>query len=145
MQQCKQLAEKLSGYIDGELTQQASQQVRLHIESCKDCQQLHSDLLDMQVDIKNITTTGGEDAALENIMKDTTATNTQHWGWILLISGSIALMGVSVYQFIMSNELSVFEKLITGSMGLGGFLLFLSVVRQRLIALKTDKYKDINL
>ena len=33
----KHVGEMLSGYIDGELTQQQEQRVRIHCESCRDC------------------------------------------------------------------------------------------------------------
>jgi len=43
MSQCNEIKEKLSGYIDEELPQQQSQQVRIHIESCEKCKQSHDE------------------------------------------------------------------------------------------------------
>jgi len=47
--------------------------------------------------------------------------------------------------FFMNDDINSFEKITAFLLGAGGLLLFFSVLRQRLIAAKTDKYKDINL
>jgi len=145
MTQCQKVEEKLSGYLDGELTQQESQQVRLHIESCESCQQLHTELLSLQKDIKAIHSDGGEEAALEKVMNDLGAKQTQQWGWMLVIIASALMVIYSFYGFIIDNDMTSFEKIMFSLLGIGGVLLFISVVRQRIIASKTDKYKDINL
>ena len=145
MTQCQKVEEKLSGYIDGELTQQQSQQIRIHIEGCETCQQIHSELLSLQKDIKTIHSDGGEEAALEKIMNDLGAKQTQQWGWMLVIIGSVLMMIYSLYGFIVDNGMTSFEKIMFSLLGIGGAMLFISVVRQRMIASKTDKYKDINL
>lgn len=145
MTQCQEVEEKLSGYIDGELTQQESQQIRIHIEGCEICQQIHSELLSLQKDIKTIHSDGGEEAALEKIMNDLGAQQTQQWGWMLVIIGSVLMVIYSLYGFIVDNGMTSFEKIMFSLIGIGGILLFISVVRQRMSASKTDKYKDINL
>ena len=145
MTQCDKIEEKLSGYLDGELTQQEAQRVSVHIDTCESCKQLHAELLGLQKDIKTIHSDGGEEAALEKIMQDLGARQSQQWGWMLFIVGAVMMMGYSIFIFIISNELNSFEKFGFGFLGLGGLLLFVSVLRQRIIAAKTDKYKDINL
>jgi len=145
MTQCNEIEEKLSGFMDGELTQQQSQQVRVHIEACDNCQQLHTQLLEIQKDIKTINSNGGEEAALEKIMNDLGSQQTQQWGWMFVIIGSTLMIMYSFYAFIIDNQMTSFEKIMFSFLGIGGVLLFASVVRQRMIAFKTDKYKDINL
>ena len=78
-------------------------------------------------------------------MQDLGARQSQQWGWMLFIVGAVMMMGYSIFQFIISNDLNSFEKFGFSFLGLGGLLLFVSVLRQRIIAAKTDKYKDINL
>ncbi|MCP4411466.1 MAG: zf-HC2 domain-containing protein [Gammaproteobacteria bacterium] len=145
MNQCNEVKEKLSGYLDGELTQQKSQLIRVHLESCNECKQLHQELSDLQNKIKTITADTAEEAELDKIINDLGAKQSQHWGWIMLIIGYVMLAGYAIVKFLIDNQLNTFEKIATFLLGLGGLLLFYSVLRQRLIALKTDKYKDINL
>ena len=145
MTYCDIVEEKLSGYLDGELSQQQSQQLRIHLESCASCKDLHSELNNLKNAIKTIQCDGGEEAILEKIMNDLDAGKKQQWGWRLVIVGAVMLVGYAFIGFVFSSEINSFEKLAIGLLGLGGILLFLSVLRQRLIASKTDKYKDINL
>ena len=51
------VGEMLSGYIDGELTQQARQRVRLHCETCATCRKELETLTDMRERIGNATLT----------------------------------------------------------------------------------------
>ncbi|MCK5664578.1 MAG: zf-HC2 domain-containing protein [Thiotrichaceae bacterium] len=145
MTQCDKVENLLSGYLDGELTQQESQQVRIHIESCESCKQLYAELRNQQKAIQSIHVDVGEEAALQKIMNDLGARQTQKWGWIFIIFASVLMILFSVSAFIISNDMSIFEKLMLSLFCIGGMLLFGSVLRQRIIASKTDKYKDINL
>ncbi len=145
MSSCEHVSEKMSGFIDNELTQQESQKIRVHIEQCKSCSQLHADLMDMQSKIKSIQSDGGEEAALEKIMEDLGAKKTQNWGWIFVVIGSVMMMGYASMNILSEIDLTTFEGFFSTLIGLGGLLLFISVIRQRMVASKTDKYKDINL
>jgi len=145
MKQCNDVKEKLSGYLDGELTQQDSQQVRVHLEGCDECAKLHQELFDLKKKIKTVESDNGEAVELDKIINDLGAKQTQHWGWIMVIIGYVMIVGYAIVTFLIDNQLNTFEKIATFLLGIGGLLLFYSVLRQRLIALKTDKYKDINL
>jgi len=78
-------------------------------------------------------------------MNDLGSQQTQQWGWMFVIIGSTLMIMYSFYAFIIDNQMTSFEKIMFSFLGIGGVLLFASVVRQRMIAFKTDKYKDINL
>jgi len=145
MIKCDEVAEKLSGFIDRELTQQQAQEIGLHIDNCDGCGKLHSDLLNLQTDIKKIHIEGGDEVLLEKILQDPGAQQTQQWGWMLFIIGSSIMVVYAIYEFLINTELTSFEKMAIGFLGIGGLLLLISVIRQRLIASKTDKYKDINI
>jgi hypothetical protein len=78
-------------------------------------------------------------------MNDNTVQTTRRIGWLLFIAGLLAIAGIGVVGFLFSDEVSVWMKLIIIAIYGGlGFLLF-SVLRQRLIERKTDKYKDVEI
>ena len=54
------VGELLSGFVDGELTQQDNQFVNVHIQSCDNCQKTYSELLEMQTGIREIKTDGAQ-------------------------------------------------------------------------------------
>lgn len=78
-------------------------------------------------------------------MNDNTVQTTRRIGWLLFIAGLLAIAGIGIVGFLFSDEVSVWMKLIIVAVYGGlGFLLF-SVLRQRLIERKTDKYKDVEI
>ena len=139
------VGELLSGYIDGELTQQQRQLVSLHCEDCNDCQELLSGLREMREKIgKARLSEVGEDKWRET-MNDNTVKTTRQIGWLMFIAGLLAIAGIGVFGFLFSNEVSFGMKLIIFAVYGGLAILLISVLRQRLIERKTDKYKDVEI
>lgn len=79
-------------------------------------------------------------------MDDASVKATRGIGWLLLIGGALVAGGFAVYE-VMTNVASwgLMEKLIVGGLYGGGLLLFISVLRQRLIERKKDRYKDVEI
>lgn len=139
------VGEMLSGYIDGELTQQDRQRVDVHCESCAECRSLRSELLDLRREVGDAhLSMFGEDKWRE-MMSDTTVRATRGIGWLLVVGCFLGIAGLGVVGFLTDSSISGFEKLVVGSIYGGFALLFISVLRQRLIERKSDKYKDLEI
>ena len=139
------VGELLSGYIDGELTQQERQRVEVHCEGCPQCNNDLDELrtLRQKVGCSRLSEFG-EDNWREQ-MDDTTVKVTHGIGWLLFIGGLLLLAGYLIYEFVFDTSLSWGIKLLFGAI-YGGFgVLFISVLRQRLIERKSDKYKDVEI
>lgn len=135
----------LSGYIDGELTQQQRQRVeRLceeHSEYAQALEELRS--LRHRVGSAELSTTTA-DQWRENI-DDRLAGVTRGFGWLLLAGGVLLFAAWWVYQLLFVSAAPLLLKLFV-ALFYGGFaLLFLSVLRQRLLERKTDKYEDVEI
>lgn len=78
-------------------------------------------------------------------MDDATGRATRGSGWLLLIGGGIAVLGFAIYEFLLAETDAPLLKwgLIAFYVGLG--VLLLAVIRQRLLARKTDRYKDVEI
>ena len=141
----RHVGELLSGYIDGELTQQQRQRVELHCDDCKECRALMDELGALKKEVSR-TRFGeyGEDRWRET-MNDSTVQVTRGIGWLLFLAGVLAISGIALYEFVIDSSIPLHIKLITGSIWGGLGVLLLSVLRQRLIERKTDKYKDVEI
>ncbi len=64
-------------------------------------------------------------------------------GWVLLSAGALLLYGYGIYEFMTDSLEPIWVRLALAGIGLGFLILFLQVLRQRLIARKTDRYRDI--
>src|SRR5210317_754518 len=139
------VGEFLSGYIDGELTQQERQRVDIHCESCAECRQLREELRNIRRDVGDARLSEiGEDNWRE-MMNDTTVQATRGIGWLLLIGGFLAIAGIGIYEFVTDPSVSWTLKLVVAAIYGGFAALFVSVLRQRLIERKSDKYKDVEI
>lgn len=142
---CDQVEEQLSGYLDGELTQQESQRVHQHLTQCEDCRALIEDLAKMKNDIGDMEQAVMSQQELNMIMNDKIAKGSGWLGWTVLIISLSCLVGFTAYQFWLNTETPLFLKLIISGVYGGITFLFLTVLRQRLIARKTDRYKGVDL
>ncbi len=66
-----------------------------------------------------------------------------HLGWLLLGAGVLSLYGYGIYGSMTDASEPIWVRLAVGGIGLGFLILFIHVLRQRLIARKTDRYRDI--
>jgi Flp pilus assembly protein TadB len=139
------VGELLSGFVDGELTQQERQRVTLHCDQCGDCRESLAGLRALRGRIgKSRLSEVGEDQWRET-MNETTVQTTRGIGWLLFIAGILAAAGVGLYGFIVEPGMPIWMKLILVAIYAGLALLLVSVLRQRLIERKTDKYKDVEI
>ena len=142
---CQQFSELLSGYLDGELTQQDNQRVSLHIQSCEACKNSFEELKTMQNMIKQSKYQNMDEGQLEHLINDLTSKNIARVSWVAIVTGLIFIFVLAGYEFWLNTSFSSFEKLTVSLLIAGGFGLFLSVLRQRLRARKSDKYRRVNL
>jgi hypothetical protein len=139
------VGEALSGYLDGELTQQQRQRVELHLADCADCARLHDELRALRSRIGRSDLSGlGKDQWRET-MNDPGVTLTRGIGWLLLIGAGVIIGAVGVFLFMTDPDTRVGWKVLISLFYLGWIALFVSVLRQRLIERRSDVYKDVEI
>ena len=139
------VGEFLSGYIDGELTQQERQRVDMHCDNCAECRVLRDELREIRQEVGDARLSEvGEDRWRE-MMDDTGVQATRGIGWLLLIGGLLLAAGIGIYEFVTDPSVELFTKLLVAAIYGGFAALFISVLRQRLIERKSDKYKDVEI
>lgn len=144
-QSCAAIGELLTGYLDNELTQQSSQRVRLHLESCSTCRKLHQDLAAVQMQMRQLSYPKDDEALLDAIENDFAARASAGLGWVLLLSGLAIIAGAALFGFFNSPDVPGFVRLFYALFMLGGIALFGSVLRQRLLGYKHDRYRKVKL
>ena len=78
-------------------------------------------------------------------MNDNVVRTTSSIGWLLLISGVVIAAGFAIFEWIYTPDMPLMVKLIVGAIYLGLAFLLISVLRQRLIERRTDKYKNVEI
>ena len=119
--------------------------MRVHLETCERCSARLGELRKVRSAVGGI---GLERMAKEewsSVMNDVTVRTTRTLGWLLLVGGALVLFGYIGYEVVSSETDAPLFKVGFLAFYLGFAVLFLSVLRQRLIAHKTDKYKDVEI
>ena len=78
-------------------------------------------------------------------MNDSRVQTPRSIGWLLFIAGLLAVAGIVLVQLFFNDEIPIGMKLLMVAIYGGLATLLYSVLRQRLIERKTDKYKDVEI
>ena len=141
----RHVGENLSGYLDGELTQQARQRVELHLADCEECRGLLAELSSLRERMGRSGLSGRVEDQWREDMNDLGVQVSRGVGWLLLIGALLIIGGIAVFEFLGDPGISAGWKLLISAFYLGLLGLFISVLRQRLIERRTDKYKDVEI
>lgn len=135
--------EKLSAYLDGELTQQESQQIEVLLRRRPEWQQKLADLRRLREQVHGLEYPQPGDAEWRSVMARVTFKATRGLGWLLGIGAAAVLIGYGLYEFTRDASVALLERAGVLTMLAGGALLLLTVLWERLAARRQDKYKDI--
>jgi hypothetical protein len=57
----------------------------------------------------------------------------------------VGISGIAIYEFVIDTAMPKYIKVLTGLVWAGLGVLLLSMLRQRLVERKSDKYKDVEI
>jgi anti-sigma factor RsiW len=132
----------LSGYLDGALVQGDEQRVRVHLEDCVTCRTLVDEL----EAVREATMSSTFETPLDHEWSDAPRTETSRLarglGWRLVVAWAVLVGAYAVWESWQASE-NLIEQLVLAG-GISGFaMLFVGVVLDRLEALKTDRYTEV--
>jgi anti-sigma factor RsiW len=145
MLDCKQIDDMLSGYLDGELTQGDRQQVEVHLETCAGCRSVYDQLASLRQTVGQMSFEQMSQERWGAMMNDVTVRTSRGAGWLLYVAGLIVVCGYAAYAFMIDDAVPALIKSGAGALVVGLLLLFVSVLRERLMARRTDKYEDVEI
>lgn len=146
---CGEISVLISGYLDDELSQQQQQRLFLHLEQCSSCRTQLQQLQLLQQEMKQSLSSEGvqmrEEDKIQAHLNESKSRGLRWLGGILLVVGLLPLIGYGIYQFWQDPQVPVWMKFSLSAVWLGGLVVFLSVLRQRLTERKTDRYNKVKL
>ncbi len=122
--------ELLSGFLDGELTQQEAQKVALLLESEPDYKQLHDEMTAMRHEVQSLSLQESELEHLDKLFQESAAKTTRLFGFALVAVSSVILVAFIMYSVFINAAISLILKLSIGMLSIGSLLLLFSVLRQ---------------
>ena len=140
---CDDIEVYLTGYLDGELTQQQRQRVRVHIETCPRCEATLEELREARDATGRLELERPSNQEWELIMSSILENRTQHLGWLILIIWAAALAAYGLYGLAVAPDEPLIGKVLVFGLLAGLALLFVSVLARRVREGRTDRYKEV--
>ena len=138
----EKVSEMLSAFLDGELTQAESQRVHLHLEECTDCQKALDELRALQETARSIEFPPPDRAEIDRLEQALSVRGPRLVGWTLILTAAVIWTIYAAYRFVTQPSIDSGELVVAGAV-IGFVLLFISVVRQRLLELPHDRYRRV--
>ncbi len=135
----------ISGYLDGELTQQEAQKVSLLIESNSDYQKIHQEMSYIKSEIQSLSLQQSEVEHLNKLFQQPTIKYSKMIGVTLLAVSFLLFITFTLYFVLIQVGISLWLKIAIALMGIGCILLFFSVLKHRIMNSKTDKFSRVQI
>ncbi len=144
---CEQYQLLLMQYVDQEISPEDKQILEDHLKQCSSCREE----LEKYVKIKGVSSSMKNkllpDMAWDEYWRHLYNRMERGISWIFISIGAIILLGIAVYSFIIGilneSHITLLEKIGILALAFGFVVLFVSVVREKLMTRKHDKYKEI--
>ena len=132
----------LSGYLDDALIQGDDQRVRVHLEDCATCRTLVEELAALRETTMGSTFETPRDEEWAEAPRTRASGLIRGLGWPLVIAWATLVVGYALWEGWLESENLIERLMLVG--GVSGFaLLLLGVLVDRLKAMKTDRYLEV--
>ena len=141
---CEDYRQLITGYVDDELSVADRQRLESHLRACDACRRELEELVAFKEHLTMLKFKEPSDAELQRYWSSIYNRLERGVGWILFSLGAIVVLCWGAFEaieeMIKDPAISLVLKVGVVSLIVGGVVLFVSLVRERLTVRKTDKY-----
>ena len=117
----------------------------LWIENDVEYKKLHDELLSMRQEVQSLSLQESELEHLDKLIKEPIAKTSRILGFILISASAVILIGLLLFFVFANPTISLALKFGIGLMGAGGLLLLISVLRQKMLNTRNEKYNRLKI
>jgi predicted anti-sigma-YlaC factor YlaD len=137
----------LMGYIDNELTELETIRMEEHLKECPDCSAEFDDFRRLKEVTHNMRVSTPDDKYWEIYWSNIYNRIERRIGWIMISLGSILLASYGLYYLLASllfkGDIPIVVRVGVVALVVGFCTLTVSVLRERIITSRADKYERI--
>lgn len=141
---CKDYEAMVSGYLDGELTDEQRERFEQHLHGCAHCQQQLAEMTALKESLAMMKFREPSDVELEKYWARVYSRLERGAGWVLLSLGAILLLCYGSFRLleglITDPTVDLVVKIGVVALTFGVVILFVSLLRERLAVRKVDRY-----
>ncbi len=133
--------------LDGVITAEEEQQLHQHLETCQQCAQDFKQIYQTKEVTQSMKRQLLPEMAWEDYWSHLYNRLERGIAWILISIGLILILGYAAVDFVVTvvfnPKMGLVERVGITALILGGIILFISVLREKLMTRKVDKYREI--
>ena len=143
MDPCESFKPLLMGLLDGELTTEQLSEVNQHLNRCAACRHELEDLRSACDPLRHLSFIEPGEAQLERLWRSPFSRFTRWAGLGLVLLGILTLIGVVAVEVARDRSAGLPLKLGLAGIAVGFAVLLLSALRDRLVTLRHDPYREV--
>ena len=144
---CEEMDLKIMAYIDEELPATEIEYVKSHLKMCRSCQKKYNSLFKVKEVTHKMKFKKLPDMYWDEYWRHVYNRIERGISWIFISIGAIIVLLVVLWNFIneilVNQNLHPLLKIGIFTLLMGGVILFISIVREKIMVKRVDKYKEI--
>lgn len=144
---CEEARFLMMGYLDGELTEEQKEAFLQHVNQCPACQAEWQGFNRLKEETGKMKFRALPEMFWDDYWQHVYNRIERGIGWIFFSLGAIIVLGFVGYEFLKDFFLNAQEPLLlrvgVGLLVLGFIIIFVSVLREKLMVRSHDKYRRI--
>lgn len=140
---CSRMEHDVMRYLDGEMNDAERAAFEEHLAGCDDCRRALEELREVNRLTGSIVMKDPQDEFWDLYWKSIYRRLERRTAWVFMIAGIAMLVAYELYRAFSSFGRITFQKVALIVLVVGGVLLLVSVVRERIHQYRSDPYKDV--
>ena len=140
---CGRFKELMMASLDGEISMEDRAELEAHLAECADCRREFDELSKLSELVGEIELTKPSQEEMMKYWPSVYAKIERGAGWGLVIIGALIWVAYGIYLFIIDPTTGSLTKFLIALPVVGVLTLLVSVIRERVNASKTERYKEV--
>jgi predicted anti-sigma-YlaC factor YlaD len=140
---CDRFRELMMASLDGEISEEDRAELEAHLSGCPDCRREFDELREISELVGEIELPKPSEEDMMKYWPSVYARIERGAGWGLFMVGAVIWVGYGVYLFVTDPTIGSLTKFFIALPLVGIVMLLISVIRERVVVGRTERYKEI--
>ena len=140
---CDRISKLLDACADGELSSEDLREVEAHLDECARCRNILKEIIHYKEVIGSMKLKEPSREELENQVTEVRGRIQRGVGWVFTGGGLVILLAYGIFEYFREPGIVFIEKFAVAAVIIGVIVLFTRVLYDRLVDLRTDRYKEV--
>ena len=140
---CERFIELMMASLDGEICAEERVELESHLAECAECRREFKELSKLADLVGEIELPKPSQEDMMKYWPSVYAKIERGAGWVLVVIGAVIWAAYGIYLFITDPSTGSLTKFLIALPVVGALMLLVSVIRERVIVGRTERYKEV--